>query len=174
MKNLSSMKTPPGLLAVIRGCELKDLDSLNEYSARWIGLENIGDPGNLGTIIRSAAWFGFDRMLLIGECVDPYNSKVVQASMGSFWNVRFYKTGLTKLSQSGLPLIAADMYGSDYRQFEWPQEFCLILGNESHGLSQALISIANQRLSIPSITETVTDSLNISVTAGILMASSAK
>ena len=172
MKALSSMKNPPGILAVIQNCALQDLTAEDTLSGRTIGLEAIGDPGNLGTIVRSAAWFGIKRILLIGECVDPFNSKVIQASMGSFWNVFFYRAQLSELNSNCGIILTADMDGMDYRQYDWPEDFCLILGSESHGVSAELKDLAGQSLSIPRTQDTVTDSLNLSVTASILMAAS--
>lgn len=172
MKALSSMKTPPGVLAVIKDCDVKDLSPGKAILGPWIGLEGISDPGNLGTIVRSAAWFGYKHMVLIGDCVDPYNNKVVQASMGSFWNVQFYRADLSELAKIKTPLLIADMGGLDYRSFDWPENFILVLGGESQGLSNDLRALAQESLGVPSVASTVTDSLNLSITASILMAAS--
>lgn len=174
MKSLSSMKTPPGVVAVINDCEVMEFGQDLMTPGPRIGLEGINDPGNLGTIIRSAAWFGYKSILLIGDCVDPYNNKVIQASMGSFWNVRFYRSDLIELQKSKMSIVTADMDGRDYRFFDWPEDFCLVLGSESHGISHKLKSLARENLSIPSAGDTTTDSLNLAITASILMAASLK
>ena len=174
MKALSSMKTPPGVMAVIKECDVLDLNPEKTKIEPWIALEGISDPGNLGTIVRSAAWFGYRHIVLIGDCVDPYNNKVVQASMGSFWNVQFYRSDLSELAKINVPLLLADMGGLDYRNFDWPEGYFLILGSESQGVSDDLRALAQECLSVPSAASTVTDSLNLSITASILMASSAK
>lgn len=132
-------------------------------------LEKIQDPGNMGTIIRTADWFGITQVLCSPGCADVYNPKVVQASMGSL--LRVAVTVLEPgdlLAVNTLPLYAASLHGSDMKASGPHRGGVIALGNESQGLSELLLQKADHALMIPRLGEA--ESLNVSVAAGILCA----
>ncbi|MFT4062509.1 MAG: RNA methyltransferase [Edaphocola sp.] len=132
-------------------------------------LETIQDPGNMGTIIRTADWFGIGQIFVTGDCVDIYNPKVVQASMGSMLRVRIAEVEVAGfLAQNKLPIYAACLGGTDLRNFHQPTPGVIALGNESKGLSAALAANATHRLAIPGAGGA--ESLNVAVAAGIICA----
>jgi len=131
-------------------------------------LEHISDPGNLGTIIRTAAAFGFLDIVL-DNCVDCYNPKVVRSSMSGFGFVNFcHNQTIYNIKRLGYQIICADIQGKpidDYSPMP-NQKVCIVLGNEANGLSQSAKSSADILLSIPISN---VESLNVSIAAGIIM-----
>ncbi|MFM7671228.1 MAG: TrmH family RNA methyltransferase [Bacteroidota bacterium] len=133
-----------------------------------LALSTIQDPGNLGTLIRTADWFGIKQIVCSPDCVDQYNPKVVQATMGSLIRVSVCYTPLTDWisAQQGVRKWAAVLHGKNYSTVTG--EGILLLGNESKGLSEELLSLATDPITIPRIGGA--ESLNVSVAAGILLA----
>jgi len=164
MDSLSSLKHSPGVLAIANFIDWGEplLDK-----GRFVLLDNINDPGNLGTIIRIVDWFGLDGIICSPTSVDVYNQKVVQASMGSLFRVPVWYADLEKtIKDSPLPTIAAVMEGEDFTKFSFPDSGLLLMGSESHGISDELISLVDTPLTIPR--KGNAESLNVSVAAGIL------
>jgi TrmH family RNA methyltransferase len=132
-------------------------------------LEKIRDPGNMGTIIRTADWFGINQIFCSPDCVEIYNPKVVQASMGSLLRVRVTEMETASfLEQNTRPVYAAVLDGKDLRQLEQPEYGVIAMGNESQGLSSLLIDAANHKVMIPG--SGGAESLNVAVATGILCA----
>ncbi len=132
-------------------------------------LDAIQDPGNLGTIIRTADWFGLKRVVCSPDTVDVFNQKVVQSAMGSLIRVEVVYADLDayiKLTP-GIPVFASSLDGEDLREKIQISDAILLLGNESRGISPALQSLAEKRIRIPG--KGGAESLNVAVAAGILL-----
>lgn len=169
IKYLSSFKSPQDLVFV---CKVPN----NTHSlepGRHLILENMQDPGNVGTIIRTANAFGVDSIILTGDCADPYNPKAVRASMGAVFRQRIIEKDqeklLNMLSEKGIPLYssALDEDTVDLRDVQLPSSLALAIGNEGQGLSERLLQASAQKLLIPM--ERETQSLNAAAAAAILM-----
>lgn len=133
-------------------------------------LDDIQDPGNLGTIIRTADWFGIENIICSLNTVDMYNNKVVQSTMASLGNVNIVYTALPLWlkKQEGVPILAATLNGRSLAEFNKIKEAIIIIGNESKGISDEIIDMANEKITIPKIGEA--ESLNAAVAAGIILA----
>jgi len=134
---------------------------------RAVYLDNIADPGNMGTLIRTALALGYDAVILSSECVSIYNEKVVSASKGAIFLLPIYEDDLSSYKDSHK--IIASVLSIDSRplhEVEIKEPFVLVLGNEAHGISQKVNKLADIKVTIPMRD---IDSLNVSVAAGILM-----
>lgn len=168
LKQVSEFKTPQPVLAV---AEIPDMKIPGKLPSEWfLALESIRDPGNLGTIIRSADWFGINDVFCSPDCVDVWNPKVVQASMGSVFRVRVHCLDLAHLflSNTHLPVLAATTQGHDIYETELPKSGIVLVGNESNGLSENLVSSFDvHEISIPGSGQA--ESLNVAIAASILI-----
>jgi RNA methyltransferase, TrmH family len=133
-------------------------------------LDGLQDPGNLGTILRTADWFGVPNMVCTPNCADIYNPKVVQGTMGSLGRVQvLYTEALPWLQQqTGVPLYATALSGSPLRQYGPIAEGIIIIGNESKGVSPSLLQMATHKINIPG--KGKAESLNAAVALGIVLA----
>jgi len=130
-------------------------------------LDDISDPGNFGTIIRIADWYGISKILCSQDSADLYNPKVLNASMGSFTRVAIWQTDLVPfLRDNSLPVYGAYLQGDDIREISFPSEGLLLVGNESKGISPDLEEFVTTRISISRRGQA--ESLNVSVAAGII------
>lgn len=130
-------------------------------------LEKIQDPGNMGTIIRTADWFGIRHIICSGDCVEVYNPKVVQASMGSLLRVTISEMEPEAfLAANRLPLYAASLQGQNMKQCAKTPFGVIAMGNESQGLSELLQAAASHKIMIPRLGGA--ESLNVAVATGIL------
>ena len=167
LKKISSLKTPNKVLALFKIPENKQVES----SELIVVLDGINNPGNLGTIIRLCDWFGVDQLICSNETVDCYNTKVVQASMGSLTRIAIFYTDLQEyLSRISLPKFIADMEGETIynRQLEPPA--VLIMGNESKGVSNSIKEIVDTKISIPRFGKLKqTESLNVATATAIML-----
>ncbi|MCD8398717.1 MAG: RNA methyltransferase [Lachnospiraceae bacterium] len=174
-ESVSDTRTPQGVLCVVRQYHY-DLEDLLGTAAREpliIALENLQDPGNLGTIVRTAEGAGVTGILLSPGCVDLYNPKVIRSTMGAVYRMPFYYTDdfereLRTLKQRGVRLFAAHLEGSvpyDEETYCGPSGF--LIGNESQGLTDETAAIANARIRIPMCGQV--ESLNAAVAASVLM-----
>jgi TrmH family RNA methyltransferase len=131
-------------------------------------LDDLRDPGNLGTIIRTADWYGIRNIIASEETADFYNPKTISATMGSFCRVNVFYTGLEGfLSKNKLPLFGAFMEGSDAHRVDFGTSGLLVIGNESNGISQAIGRFVQQRITIPRVGGA--ESLNAAIATGILL-----
>ena len=137
-----------------------------------IALDGIQDPGNLGTIIRIADWYGIDDIVCSVDTVDAWNPKVVQATMGSIARVRVTYTPLPDfLRQSPLPVCGTLLDGENIYAQQLPQQALIIMGNEGNGISPEIRSRVNHRLLIPSYrTDDTAESLNVAIATAITCA----
>lgn len=172
MKKLSSLDSRQELMAVFDIPEDKPM----LLSDLTVALETIQNPGNMGTIIRLCDWLGIKNILCSSGCVDPYNPKVVQASMGALGNVNIYQNIDLQsfLPQHFSHIISTTMDGQDYRSISIPSDSVIIFGNEGSGISNELLKISNCRITIPRAESSISDSLNVSLSAAILLSSLSK
>lgn len=165
---ISNLKTPNKALAVVNipsfTLEKEVFDGL------VLALDRISDPGNLGTIIRIADWFGISHILCSPDTVELFNPKVVQATMGSLFRVKVHYVDLeetiTKMAAE-VPKFAATLDGDNIYTQKLPQKAVVIIGNESHGISNRLIQLADHMLMIPSVAGSA-ESLNASIATAII------
>lgn len=162
---LSQLKSPQEVLLVVKQFH-RTLQPAGE--GLHLVLSTIQDPGNLGTLIRTADWFGVKQIVCSLDCVDQYNPKVVQATMGSLIRIPVCYTKLTDWvsAQEGVPKWAAVLSGKHYSSATG--NGILMMGNESKGLSKELLDMATDPITIPRIGGA--ESLNVSIAAGILLA----
>lgn len=173
MRKLSLLETPTPYLAIFRQ---PSVPSLTKHSGLAIALERIQDPGNLGTIIRLADWMGVRHLLLSPFSVDPYGPKVVQATAGALGNVVIHTDLELKetLPRYYSHMIGTTLGGKDVRYFKLPtgvamEETILLFGNEGQGLSEELLSMCHDRVTIPPASTTISESLNIAMSVAILL-----
>ncbi len=134
-----------------------------------IVLDTVQDPGNLGSIIRIADWFGVGHVVCSPGCADFYNPKVVAAAMGGHLRVQLHVTALPPfLSACSMPVLAATLGGDPMNQIQKPERAALIIGNESKGISAEVLRCATREVTIPKLGGA--ESLNAAVSAGILLA----
>ncbi len=173
MKKLSSLITPPGVLAMVSKPESQtSWESLRHEPL--LGFESIRDPGNLGTIIRSADWFGFRHLVCTPDSVDLYNPKVVQATMGAITRIQVHVTDIGALTElpelSGKPVYGTFPEGEDIYHIRWENAPLILFGNESTGLSASLSRYIKKRISIPAFSKGKhgSESLNVASSAAVV------
>ncbi|RYE18544.1 MAG: RNA methyltransferase [Sphingobacteriales bacterium] len=145
LESLSTLKTPNMVLLVVALPEPQQVNSFN-----WcLALDDIQDPGNMGTIIRIADWFGWGQIVCSPNCVDVYNPKVVQSAMGGHLRVNIITEDLsTYLSKADKPIFAAALEGTNIYQLTKPDSGILVIGNESKGISEPIMRLATQKITI--------------------------
>lgn len=171
LEQISSLTTPNKVLALAQMPEIPSLRGMESLlgSGLHLALENIQDPGNMGTIIRTADWFGVSSILCSEDCVDAYNSKVVQAAMGSLMRVKiFYTDLLPLLEKATLPVYAATLEGENIFTQKLPSNAIILIGNESKGVSATLRQVVKKELNIPRFGKA--ESLNASIAAAVILA----
>lgn len=175
ISTLSSTRTPQGILAAVRLPHDSYSTVLPDNPGpRVLLLEHVQDPGNVGTIIRTAAAFGFSGIIMSGKTADPYSAKVVQSTAGSVLSIWIRRTDnytemASFLSSRGYRLAAADLNGdSDATTLRGISKLVLALGNEASGLSPEILKLAACRVKIP-IDRAKAESLNVAVSSGILL-----
>ncbi|MBK9732661.1 MAG: RNA methyltransferase [Chitinophagaceae bacterium] len=169
MKRISGLTQPSRVLLVLEMIATEIDDSMVKSNINLV-LEDIRDPGNMGTIIRIADWFGIPYIFCSEECVDVYNPKVVQASMGSVTRVKVIEMKLPGLFQRfpSLPAYAAHLEGENIFSTNLKQEGFIVIGNEARGLSEALVPFIHKKITIPKFGKA--ESLNAAVATGIVCA----
>lgn len=165
---ISETVTPQGIMAQV---EMKPSREFNPTSQPFLVLDRISDPGNLGTIIRSAVATGFNDIVLI-DTVDVYNPKTVRSSASGIYFARFYPISedvlIEKCNSAGIEIFVADMAGKNIFNAQLPDEnYCLVIGNEANGPSKTLREAADKIISLPMKSEM--ESLNAGVCASIMM-----
>jgi TrmH family RNA methyltransferase len=174
-RSICSTKTPQGILAVVRIPEGIYSDRLPKNTGnRILLLEDIQDPGNVGTLIRTAAAFDFSGAILTPKCADPFSPKCIQSTAGSVLSVWLRRTSryldlVESLKKNRYALIAAELNGTEEPSILFSyKKLILALGNEASGLSQQLLSMADHRLRIP-ISRGKVESLNVAICGAIIM-----
>ena len=169
MEQMSGQDTPPGILAVARIPEMKAL--LDEGMV--LALDGIANPGNMGTIIRTAEWFGIKQIVCSEDCVELWNPKVIQATMGSIFRMNVVSTDLFSYLKSrkdqGKAIYGALLEGENLFQKATWEDGVIVIGSESHGIRSGILPLITHPITIPRAEGSVTESLNASVAAGIIM-----
>ncbi|WP_293870843.1 RNA methyltransferase [Flavobacterium sp.] len=167
MNKISALNSPSSCLGIFKIPIAKKI----ETSGLILALDDIRDPGNLGTIIRLCDWFGVKQLLCSVETVDVYSPKVIQATMGSISRVTINYLDLnTFISESSLPVFGTFMNGQNIYQAALPIEAILILGNEANGISDGLKKIIKNKIAIPRFGDMQqTESLNVATAAAIFL-----
>ncbi len=167
LKKISQLKTPQTALALFVIPECRNTD----YSGLILALDDVRDPGNLGTIIRLCDWFGIETLVCSKNTADAYNPKVVQASMGSLSRVKiFYRDLNAFISENELPVFGAFMNAENVYQTKLPKKAVLVMGNEANGISPEILVKINRQISIPAFgVSGKTESLNVATATAILL-----
>ena len=151
-----------GIMAI---CTMPEVVDPIDPQKMYLLLDHIQDPGNMGTMIRTACAFGFQGVLLSEGCTDPYSPKAARSAMGAL-----HKIGVRSFASveelAGFTLVVGDATGEPLSSFRWPASFVLCVGSEAHGVSAPLRAIAHHTVSIPILP--VMESLNAAVAAGIM------
>ncbi len=167
LSKISALATANNCLAIFR------IPKVNPIKERGliVALDDIRDPGNLGTILRMCDWFGVDQLVCSKETVDLYNPKVVQATMGSISRVKVsYVNLLQWLTQAKLPVYGAVMTGKNIYKEKFPKEAIIVLGNEANGISPEIEEVIMNRITIPRFGKLQqTESLNVAAAAAIVL-----
>jgi RNA methyltransferase, TrmH family len=164
LEKISGLKTPNQVVVVLDQFPVQEPDL-----AGWaLYLDTIQDPGNLGTIIRTADWFGIKNIICSKGCADMYNPKVVQSTMASIARVKvFYDEEDSWLSKQNLPVYAASLHGKPVSEISKTGKGILMIGNESKGIRDDFMKLATEKITISRKGEA--ESLNAAVATGILL-----
>ncbi len=169
LKKASSFKTASPIIGLFEIPNAKEF-SLKELPT--LALDTIQDPGNLGTIIRTAAWFGIKHIFCSPETVDMYSPKVVQATMGALGKVEVHYLPLAPLMKElclkDIPILGTFLKGENIYKTTLPKKSVIVIGNEGQGISEELKPFINRPIHIPSFTQNPPESLNASVSTAIV------
>lgn len=167
LKKISQLKSPNTAIGVFKIPELKTIDT----SKLIVALDDVRDPGNLGTIVRLCDWFGIKDLVCSKATVDCYNSKVVQATMGSLTRVNVSYVELESfLSNISVEVFGTFMDGENIYKSKLPEQAVIVMGNEANGISEKIESLVNKRLAIPRFGNLkATESLNVATATSICL-----
>ncbi len=166
LEQMSSLKSTREVIGLFHLPEIQF--QVQEIKGLVLALDTIQDPGNLGTLIRLADWYGIEHILCSNQTVDCYNAKVIQSTMGSIGRVKLHYGDLAVFMQElNIPVFAASMEGTPSRNFNFPENMILLLGNEGAGISEALRARVTQTISIEKRGQA--ESLNVAMAGAILM-----
>ena len=162
--SISSEKSPQGVIAVVE----KPKNELLTSTGSCVLLDGVSDPSNVGAIIRTAAAAGYNTVYMTDDCADPFSPKAVRASMSGVFRVKIVRATRSELlSVIDKELIVADMGGENIYQLKIDGDFCLVIGNEGHGVCEEFIKAAKRVISIPM--DNGIESLNAAVSAALLL-----
>lgn len=168
LEKISALKTPQDVVMVIRQPQPMNLDE--HSSGAMVALDRVRDPGNLGTILRTADWFGISAVICSPDCVEVYNPKVVQASMGSVFRMPVIISELQLVLDASVSanrqILIADMAGESPQNIKMKNDCLILIGNEAQGVSKKLDTDKCTTVSIDSFGES--ESLNASIACAIL------
>jgi TrmH family RNA methyltransferase len=169
--SISDKEGPQGISAVVHQ-NFSSLDTLEKNGGIWVGLESIQDPGNLGTIMRTADSSGVKGLILLDKCTDPFGMEAVRASMGAVFSIGIVLATHEQFQfwqeKSHFEIIGtSDKAISNYRNIEYPINLILMMGSEQKGLSEPIVNLCANMVSIPMVGKS--DSLNLAVATGIIL-----
>lgn len=173
LKKISSLKTPSDIIGVFK-IPNSDFDKNDIHHSLSILLDDVQDPGNLGTIIRIADWFGINHIFCSRNTVDLYNPKVIQATMGALARVKIIYTDLPQLvnefGSTDFPVYGTFLEGETIYKSDLSTQGFIIMGNEGKGISPALKPLVSKKLFIPNFPsdQATSESLNVSVACSIV------
>ncbi len=175
LQRISNMKSASDLIAVVR---IPDVEII-PVTRNSILIDDIQDPGNLGTIIRTAHWFGFEQIICSKNSVDIYNHKVIQASMGAVFKLKVSYDNLEQLipnlQKQKFRILGTFMEGESIYDYNFSNKDLFILGNEGKGISSAITKLIDQKITIPNFSKgDTTESLNISIAGAVVCSEMAK
>ena len=157
--------SPNNVLAIVKMSQ----QELESNTGITLVLEDVNDPGNLGTIIRICDWFGVKQLICSKSTVDCYNPKVVQSAMGSLFRLDIKYIDLdTYLADIDMPIYGAYINGIDVKEQEFPRKAHLVMGNESNGISESLSKYITNKVSVKNIGNNA-ESLNVAIATSILL-----
>ena len=163
MKKISSTSTSSGVLAVTQLPKYKEFS----FDENAIYLDGISDPGNMGTILRTASWFGVKQIILSKGCIDPFNAKVVSSAMGAHFQLNFLDS-LSLFDLSGYKIIGTSSTGTPINEYvDINDKWVLVMGSEAHGISDSIDKLITDKLAIPKNGKG--ESLNVGVAMGIFL-----
>lgn len=177
ISTMESLKSECTAVAVVN--QLKKIDLTFDYivnilqNEKILILDDIRDPGNLGTIIRLADWYGIKNIIASIGTVDIYNPKTISASMGSFSRVNVIYNDINEIlnlinkNKIKVNILASTLNGQNANNFKWPESGALIIGNESNGINEIILNKIENKITLPSLGKA--ESLNASVACGILL-----
>lgn len=166
LEKISQLQTPNQVVAVLR--KFEQVTEVKLKGKLVLALDTLQDPGNLGTIIRIADWFGIEHIVCDHDSADLYNPKVVQATMGSIARVKLLYTDLAGwLAEQKTTVYAAALEGEDITIMQKPAEGIIVIGNESKGISPAILQLVTKKITIPQ--KGKAESLNAAVATGIIL-----
>ena len=166
MNKISPTKSPSGIAAL---CNLPPKKLNAKTNTSWLYLDCVSDPGNLGTLLRSACWFGINQVALSKDSVDPYNPKVVRSGMGAHFYLSIQvKTNIDFFDKNKFTILGGDINnGEKIKLKTFKKNWVLVLGNEAHGISEIVKEKIDKKISIKKLG--AGDSLNVSTSGSILM-----
>ena len=168
LSQMSGLSSPNKVLAVAKIPEVEFSTSSLQEGITLV-LNEINDPGNLGTIIRTADWFGIKQIICSPNSVDCYNPKVVQSTKGSIAQVTIHYLDISSVLDSyNLPVFAADMEGTKMdKNYRFPKDCIIMMGSESHGIPEELSNYITDRVTIPKVGQS--ESLNVAIATSIIL-----
>lgn len=171
LKKISNHKTPNNVLVIVDFLDTKELQISSE-SDFFLYLDGIQDPGNMGTILRTADWFGVNGVICSNDCVDIYNSKVIQASMGALLRLPVYIQDLKTIQKDfpNLNLYGTVLEGENMYECPIKSPSLVAIGNEGNGIKPSNIPLFTHKIAIPRHPDSSTESLNAGIAAGIVCA----
>lgn len=175
MQQMSGQDTPPGILAVVGIPRQREITISDEFV---LVLDGVANPGNMGTIIRTAEWFGFHKVVCSPDCVEVWNPKVIQATMGSVFRITVTETDLpaflAEQRRLGRVIYGALLEGQNLFELKEKPEGIIVIGSESHGIRPEVLPYITHPITIPRMGDSPTESLNASIAAAIIMAEMTK
>lgn len=168
--DISDVKTPQGILAVIKKNQNNQIETNQEYI---LALDSLQDPGNMGTIIRTADSANINQIIINKTTVDPYSPKVIRSTMGAIYRtniieVEDLKTTLKEMKSKGFQIITTDLKATQsIYDINYNNKTVVVIGNEANGVSQEILQIADKKVIIPMLGNT--ESLNASIAASIMI-----
>jgi TrmH family RNA methyltransferase len=163
---------PQGVAAVVNQ-EWESFDSIDRKKmGLWVGLDEVADPGNLGTIMRTLDAVAGNGIFLIGQCTDPYDPSAMRASMGAAFSLKLLKTSIDEISAfkdaTNIQFVGtSDSAIEDYKEINYDSNLVLLMGSERQGLQKKLVDLCDQMVSIPMAGKS--DSLNLAVATGVML-----
>lgn len=170
LASLAQTETPQGVVAIV---QIPEDAPILDYTGKYILLDQVQDPGNVGTIIRTADAAGYSGVILGEGSVDLYNDKVLRSMQGSHFHLPVHRAALQELipemKSKGIPVYGTELNEAavDYRTIPPTDTVALVMGNEGNGVSEKILALTDQNLYIPIFGEA--ESLNVAVAAGILL-----
>lgn len=164
MKSISFLKNPSPVLILV-----ETLENQQNFIRKGIFLDGVQDPGNVGTIIRIADWFGYDTVIRSPDSADFYSPKVIQSTMGAFSNIQLLEWERETLLESKHQLIVADLDGTPLEQLDPTESHILVVGSEGQGVSTIITNHESiQKVRIEGHSDKISESLNVSIATGII------